>query len=106
MVEFAVTTDLNSYVFRSITASRHTVTKRRMDLNQKVLVLEVLKKVNNSHSLSLMVDDSTDTETHEQMILYIRLVHLRLQSIVTKFLSVKKIENHTNAETFVKVSCL
>ena len=97
MIEFAVATDPKSDVFRSITGSRRTVTRRTMDLHQKVLVPEVLEGVNDSHFWSLMVDDSTDTGTHKQMILYVRFIDSRLQSIVTRFLGVKRIERHLNA---------
>ncbi len=102
MVEFAVAEDPNSDVFRSVTGSRGTVTRRTMDLHQKVLVPEVLKGVNDSHFWSLMVDDSTDTGTHEQMILYVRFIDSRLQSIVTRFLGVKRIEGHPNAENLCR----
>ena len=102
MVEFAVATDPKSDVFRSITGSRRTVTRRTMDLHQKVLVPEVFKGVNNSHFWSLMVDDSTDTGTHEQMILYVRFIDSRLQPKVTRFLGVKRIEGHPNAENLCR----
>lgn len=46
-----------------------------------------------------MVDDSTDSGTHEQRILSVRYVNVRLQSVVTHFLGLKRIEGHPNAET-------
>jgi hypothetical protein len=99
MVEFAKAADPNLSVFSCMAGSHHTITQRTVNLHQKVLVPEVIQGVQESPFWSLMFDDSTDCGTHEQMILSVRYISVKFQSVVTCFLWLKRIEGHPNAET-------
>ena len=75
---------------------------RTIKLYEKVLVPEIIEMVKESPFWFLMADDSTDCGMNEQMILYVRFIDLELQSLVTRFLGVKRIEGHPNAENLFK----
>ena len=75
-VEFATLADPNSAVFSQMPSSRETVTRRTRDIHQKVLKPDLINQLKNACFWSIIVDESTDTATKEQMCIYVRFVNV------------------------------
>ena len=95
--EFARSADPSSCVFSQMACSRGTITKNQ-ELNQVVLKPLVVQNVNNSPYWSLIVDDSCDSATQEQLGLYVRYLNLEKQKIEEEFFEMKRITGHPNAD--------
>ena len=83
--EFARSADPSSCVFSQMACSRGTITKKTQELHQVVLKPLVVQNVNNSPYWSLIVDESCDSATQEQLGLYVRYLNLEKQKIDKEF---------------------
>ena len=97
MVEFARCADPQSKVFSRMACSRKTITTKAVELHEKVLKSELKKGIERSPFWSLIVDESTDSATQEQMALYVRFIDTMNKCISTKFLQLEQIRGHPNA---------
>ena len=84
MVEFAQSADPQSKVFSRMASSRKIVTSKTVELHEKVLKLELRHLVEQSHFWSLMVDESSDSATQEQMTIYVSFIDLEERCVATK----------------------
>ena len=96
-MEFARLADPDSPVFASAPDSRRTITRRIEDIAD-ILRAELLQSVHKSY-FCLMLDDSLDKATHEQCLLMIRYVDFSVMEVVTKFLSIVRIQGAPDAKT-------
>ena len=99
IVEFARSADPESQVFARMSNSRKTITDRAQELYEKVLQPELKQLVEQSPFWSLMVDESTDSSTKEQMAMYVRFADLSQECISTKFIFLKEVRGHPDAPT-------
>jgi len=97
MVEFAKCADPQSKVFSRMACSRKTITTKAVELHEKVLKSELKKGIEESPFWSLMIDESTDSATQEQMAMYVRFIDPMKRCITTKFLQLEQIKGHPNA---------
>jgi hypothetical protein len=98
-VEFASSADPNSVVFSRMPSSRETVTRRTQDLHRSILKPDSIEQVKNALYWSIIVDESTDSATQEQMGIYIRYVDVGKHVIVEDFLEMKQILGHPTSAT-------
>ena len=98
-VEFATLADPNSVVFSQMPSSRETVTRRTQDIHQRVLRPDLIGQLKNAIFWSVIVDESTDTATKEQMCMYVRFVDVDKYTVVEEFLEMKQILGHPTATT-------
>ena len=66
-IEFASNTDPNSSVFSQMPSSRETVTRRTRDIHQNVLQPDLIEELKQALYWGLIIDESTDSATKEQM---------------------------------------
>ena len=99
VIKFARSADPESKVFSSMASSRKTITTKACELHVNILQPELKQLVVQSPFWSLMVDESTDSSTKEQMAMYVRCVDLMQKRIVTKFLHLQEIRGHPDAPT-------
>ena len=95
-------------------SSRDTVTRRTQDIYHDVLKPDVIQQVNNALYWSIIVDESTDSATMEQMGVYVRFVNTTKCTIQEEFLEMKQVLGHPTADTIfllqwklsiLKISC-
>lgn len=98
-VEFAALADPNSVVFSQMPSSRETVTRCTQDIHMRILRPDLIHELNNAMFWSVIVDESTDTATKEQMCVYVRFVHIEKRTVVEDFLEMKQIQGHPTAST-------
>ena len=98
-VEFATLADPNSVVFSQMPSSRETVTRRTQDIHQRVLRPDLIGQLKNAIFWSVIVDESTDTATKEQMYMYVGFVDVDKYTVVEEFLEMKQILGHPTATT-------
>ena len=96
-LEFSRSADPNSPIFRRMAGSRDTVTKRTQEIHNVVLRPSLVKAVCNSPLWSVIVDESTDSATMEQLGVYVRFIDLENSKISEDFLEMKRIVGHPNA---------
>ena len=96
-VKLVTLADPNSVVFSHVLSSRETVTRRTRDIHQKVLRPDLIDQLKNAIFWSIIVDDSTDTATKEQMHMYVRFVNVEKQAVVEYFLEMKQVLGHPTA---------
>lgn len=97
MVEFAKCADPQSKVFSRMPSSRQSITTKAVELHEKVLKTELKLCIEDSPFWSLMVDESIDSATQEQMVMYVRYVDVMKKCISTKFLHLEQIRGHPDA---------
>ena len=78
-------------------SSRETITRRTRDIHHNVLWPELIEELNNALFWGLIIDESTDSSTKEQMGLYVRYVSLEQRCILESFLEMKQISGHPTA---------
>lgn len=98
-MEFARLADPSSPVFSTAPDSRRTITRRIEDIADYVLNAELLPSICLSPYFCLMIDDSLDKATHEQCILMVRFIDIANTEVVSKFLSIVRINGTSNAKT-------
>ena len=96
-LEFSRSADPNSPVFGRMAGSRDTVTRRTQEIHSVVLRPMLVKALSNSPFWSIIVDESTDSATMEQLGVYVRFVDLENAKISEDFLEMKRIVGHPNA---------
>ena len=96
-LEFSRSADPNSPVFSRMAGSRDTVTKRTQEIHQGVLKPLLLQAVNGSPFWSVVIDESTDSATMEQLGVYVRYLDLENGRLCEEFLEFKRIVGHPNA---------
>ena len=72
IVDFARATDPTSHVFQTMTSGRSTITDKILDIHEKVLSYDVKELVKMSPFWSIVIDESVDVTTREQMVVYVR----------------------------------
>ena len=94
-VEFAALADPNSVVYCQMHSSKETVTIRTEDIHMKFLRPDLI----HEHAMfwSVIVDESTDTATKEQMFVSVRFVHVEKCIVVKDLLKMKQIDGHPTA---------
>ena len=97
MVNWAVSCDPESKVFKNMSKSRQTITRRITDL-AAFIQSETLSKLKSAPAWGLLIDESTDTADHAQAVLYVCLADIDHQRIVTKFLTILQIEGSPSPE--------
>ena len=97
LVEFARSADPQSKVFSRMASSRKSVTTKTVELHEKVLKPELRQLVERSPFWSLMIDESSDTATQEQMAMYVRYIDVEGGCIATQFLQLEQIRGHPDA---------
>ena len=97
MVEFAQIADPSSTIFSQMACSRKTITTKVVELHEKVLKPELKELARGSPFWSLIIDESTDSATQEQLALYLRFVDIKQKCISTKFLQLEEIKGHPDA---------
>ena len=98
-IEFASSAHPNSFVFSRMSSSRETVTRRTQDIHCNILKPDTIQQVKNALYWSIIVDESTDSATKEQMGMYVRFVSVKRQMIVEDFLEMKLILGHPTSDT-------
>ena len=82
-----------------MSSSRETVTRRTQDIHRNILKPDTIQQVKNALYWSIIVDESTDSATKEQMGMYVRFVSVERQMIVEDFLEMKQILEHPTSDT-------
>ena len=101
-MEFARLADPDSPVFTAAPDSRRTTTRRMEDIADYILRAELLPSIHQSPYFCLMLDDSLDKATHEQCLLMVRYINVSSIEVVSKFLSIVRIEGTPDAKTIFK----
>jgi hypothetical protein len=70
-----------TYNPRYFLVCRQTITANAVELHEKVLIPEIKLCVEKSPFWSLMVDESIDSATQEQMVMYVRFVDVMKKCI-------------------------
>ena len=96
-VEFATLSDPNLVVFSHMPSSRETATRCTRDIHQKVLMPDLINQLKNAIFWNIIVDESTDTATKEQMCMYVRFVNVEKQAVGEYFLEMKQVLGHPTA---------
>ena len=96
-LEFSRSADPNSPVFNRMAGSRDTVKKRTQEIHQGVLKPLLLQAVNGDPFWSVVIDESTDSATMEQLGVYVRYLYLENGRLCEEFLEFKRIVGHPNA---------
>lgn len=97
-LEFARAADPSSIIFKRMAGSRDTVTKRSQEIQRSVLMPNIVRAVNESPCWSMMVDESIDSSTMEQLGVYVRYIDLEKCKLREDFLEMKRVSGHPNAE--------
>ena len=97
-VDFAKSADPSSTVFQQMASSRFTVTEKTLKIHEKVLSPELFAGVSNSPWFSIVCDESTDISVSEQLIVYARYVDVQARELVSRFIELRKVCGHPNAE--------
>lgn len=79
-------------------SSRNTIASRTVELHEKVLTLELTKKIRKSPFWSVMADNSTDSAVKEQCGVYARFIDIEKEIICTKFSSLQQSVGHPDAD--------
>ena len=101
-LEFARAADPNSSVLRRMAGSRDRVTRRIKEIHQAVLRPNIVKAVNNSPFWSIMADESTDSATMEQLVVYVRYINIQNGELCEDFLEMKRVIGHPDANNIFK----
>ena len=78
-------------------SSRETITRRTRDIHRNVLQPELIDNLNKALFRGLIIVESTDSATKEQMGLYVRYISLEQRCVVEAFLEMKQILGHPTA---------
>ena len=96
-MEFATSADPDSKVFSRMSSSRDTITRCTQDIFRNVLRVNLQKSLQNSLFWSVIADESTDSGTQEQLIIYVQFIDIEKQIVQETFLEVKEIVGHPDA---------
>ena len=96
VVEWAAASDPNSKIFKAMPKSRQTLT-RRVSQIANFIQTQTKNGVQMSPGWAIQMDESTDKGDHAQAILYVRFVDFESCSILTKFLTILRVEGNPNA---------
>ena len=77
-LKFSRTADPNSPILRRMAESRDMVTKHTQEIHSVVLRPSLVKAVSNSPFWSVIVDESTDSATMEQLGVYVRFIDIEI----------------------------
>lgn len=77
--------------------SRQTIARRITDLSL-FIESETLSGLQGAPAWSLLIDESTDSADHAQAILYVRYPDATKECVVTKFLTILRVEGSPTAE--------
>ena len=69
-VEFAKAADPDSSVFQKMAASRQTITRKIVEVHQKIIQADVVSGVKRSLFRSFIIDESMDKKLKEQLGIY------------------------------------
>ena len=112
MVNWAASCDPDSHIFKNMPKSRQTITRRILDLAH-FIEHETLSGLQGAQAWGLLMDESTDSADHAQAILYVRYPDVNNEAIITKFLTILRVEGSPTAEnmfrtvnTFIESKCI
>lgn len=95
-VEFARAADPDSQVFKQMVCSRTSITRRLVEIHE-FIKKELREDICRALFWSYMLDESTDKAVAEEVIIYVRFVHIPRGQSVTRFLAISPIEGHPDA---------
>ncbi len=98
IVEFSRAADPTSKVLEKMAAGRTTITNGVIDIREKVLISETKSTICASPFWSVVIDESLDVTTKEQMIVYARCIDLQTCEVATNFLCLHRLSGHPDAE--------
>lgn len=101
VVEWAVSSDPESKIFKCMPKSRQTLTRRVSDIGN-VIQGEIITKIKQSPCWGMQIDESTDKADHCQVIMYVRFLDMEACCITTNFITILRIERSPNAENIFK----
>ena len=112
VVEWAASSDPESKIFKTMPKSRQTLTHRVSEMAE-FLQMENKNYIRASPCWGIQMDESTDKADHAQAILYVRFANMESCQILTKFLTILRVEGSPNAQnlygtlnTFVEAESL
>ena len=102
MVNWAASCDPDSRIFKNMAKSRQTISRRITDIS-KFIESETLSSLQGAPAWSLLMDESTDSADHAQAVLYVRYPDAAKKCVVTKFLTILRVEGSPTAENLYHI---
>ena len=78
--------------------SRYSVTKKLVDIHEKIIVPNLTEQINDALYWAYMIDETTDSSVEEQLSIYVRFVDLSKAKIETQFLCIEELRGSPNAD--------
>ena len=103
MVNWAASCDPESRIFKNMPKSRQTISTRILDLSQYI-ESETLSGLHEAPAWSLLMDESMDSADHAQAVLYVRYPDITNECVVTKFLTILRVEGSPTAENLYQTT--
>lgn len=103
MVNWAALCDPESRIFKNMPKSRQTISRRILDLSQYI-ESETLSGLHEAPAWSLLMDESMDSADHAQVVLYVRYPDITNECVVTKFLTILRVEGSPTAENLYQTT--
>ena len=96
-LEFAKAADPDNAVFQKMSASRQTITRKAVEVHQKIIQADVVDGVKKSLYWSYIIDESMDKKLKEQLGIYVRYINLQEEKVAVHFLAYEDIKGRPNS---------